>query len=552
MNIFEKLIDELKEENLLEETVIETSERIQTENQATLLLDSFDKKILSKDKNTSEVLKETFNNSDETGFEFKPSTSNENVSVDTDKLKGNVEETVEKIPDSVEFFYRRAKEEVASLQMVEHILSGAERDQMKIVPKTFDDLAVKTALHKFAMAAEENDSTEHSQTEFQLMQETENWYSALSQRDKNISVGHLRRFFENTRPALSSQALLSLARFYRNAPYSESVRSKFDLVITRLLTREIKDDKRELVFSRDEVIKHLEGLYAEWSSISLYSPDKDDSTILIAALKFEDFMSEAKEATKFDSLLKKDFFNRLRAVKESTSENFFAPVIATAAIECNVQIGNRYVDLLRAEEVNPEILIKKYGVLREEAISDITGKTLQLAQLLSNKEESDKNDKEIEEKEDLFFKENSEEQKTKVIKSKKEKGKKSGLFGINRWLLAAALIVIVGNAALFLFSGETVSGVQTSAIVADKVDLENSVLKEHLKSARMSNGIFFGKIAPSWNSLNLQEKEHFLQKIIAVGKEKGYNTAHLLDDENRPIAYASESVVKVNDLSPDQ
>ena len=292
MNIFEKLIDELKEENLLEATVIESNAKNKLPRPVETYVEkaeetrfSADEELLKSGEDAAQDKFETLAETVETGFEFKPASIEESVSHDKSPVSEVVSETIAESPDSADFFFRRAKEEVASLQMVEHILSGVERDQMKIIPKAFDDIAVKTALHKFGQVAENPDSSEHSQAEFQLMQETENWYSVLSQRDKNITVGHLRRFCETTRPALSSQALLALARFYRNAPYSEAVRSKFDLIITRLLSRENEDDRRELIFGRDETVKHLEGLYAEWSSISLYSPDKDDSTILLVSLE---------------------------------------------------------------------------------------------------------------------------------------------------------------------------------------------------------------------------------------------------------------------------
>lgn len=462
------------------------------------------------------------------------------------------EELITKEPDSVEFFYRRAKEEVFSLQMVEHILSGVERDQMKVIPKTFDDLAVKTALHKFGKVIETDNANEHSQAEFQLMQETENWYSALSLRDKNITVGHLRRFCETTRPALSSQALLALARFYRNAPYSESVRSKFDLIITRLLTKDTRNDRREMIFGRDEIIKHLEDLYAEWSSISLYSADKNDAALLLAALKFEDFMTEADEAEKFDDLIKKDFFNRLHTVKESTSESFFAPVVTTAAIECNVRVGNRYVELLKSEEVNPESLIGKQGALREQAISDVTGKTLELSLLLKNKETAI-SEKQNQQKDELAVKNESEPKMTeaskesKTSKKKETKTQKKSLFAVNKWLIIVAAIVLLGNITLYVVSNNAFNGEQNSVIVADKVNLENSILKEHLESARLSNSIFYGRVAPSWKTLSREEKERFLHKVAAAGKDRNFSTAHLLDENNKPVAFTGNDKIQINE-----
>lgn len=422
---------------------------------------------------------------------------------------------------------------------------------MKIIPKTFDDLAVKTALHKFGKVVENENANEHSQAEFQLMQETESWYSALSQRDKNITVGNLRRFCETTRPALSSQALLALARFYRNAPYSESVRSKFDLIITRLLTKDTRNDRREMIFGRNEIIKHLEELYAEWSSISLYSADKDDSTLLLAALKFEDFMTEADEAEDFDDLIRKDFFNRLRAVKETTSENFFAPVVMTAAIECNVRVGNRYVELLKSEDVSPESLMEKNGILREQAISDVTGKTLKLTQLLKNKAAA-KSEKQIQQNDESVANKESEPKTAKASRKKEAKTQKQSRVAVNKWLLIAAAIVILGNIALYFISSDAVGDGQNAIVVADKVNLENSILKEHLISARLSKSVFFGRTAPSWKNLTREDKERFLQKVAAAGKERGFTTAHLLDEENRPVAYANGDKIQINELSPSQ
>ena len=118
--------------------------------------------------------------------------------------------------------------------MVEAILSAVERERMKIVPRSYDDLNAKKALHHFLQLAEDVESEESKEAEFDLLRETEAWCSALAKRDREISVTNIRRYCENCKPMLSSQAMLSLARFYRNLPYSESVRGKFDFIITRL------------------------------------------------------------------------------------------------------------------------------------------------------------------------------------------------------------------------------------------------------------------------------------------------------------------------------
>lgn len=162
-----------------------------------------------------------------------------------------------KIVNQIEFFRKRAVNEVGGLQTVERIFSGVERQQKKTVPKPYDDLTVKKALDDFLQISEDVKSPAHASAEFQLMQETENWYSALSHRDKQISITHLRCYCETAKPPLSSEALLALARFYRNSPYSEAVRSKFDLIVTRLFSNDLPDEKRERAFERDELIEHL-------------------------------------------------------------------------------------------------------------------------------------------------------------------------------------------------------------------------------------------------------------------------------------------------------
>src|SRR6185369_462198 len=171
----------------------------------------------------------------------------------------------------------------------------------------------------------------------------------------------LRRYCETTRPGLSAQALIAMARFYRNSPYSEAVRNKFELSTTRLFSRENEFGERELILDHEEMIHQIKELYADWSSIQLYSANEEDSEIVVSTMKFEDFISEAENINNFDELISGDFFNRLRMFKEGCHENFFAPPVVIAAIECNIKIGNRYLELLQKEKqkFNNETLEEK-------------------------------------------------------------------------------------------------------------------------------------------------------------------------------------------------
>src|SRR5205085_4982989 len=141
-------------------------------------------------------------------------------------------------------------------------------------------------------AADDLGSEAHKDTEFMLRKETEAWGLALIERDKNVAVSSVRQYCERSKPALSSQAMLALARFYRNAPYSESVRSKFDFVITRLFSRPVEFDQRVCLFDREAMLGHIKMLYSEWSSVPLYDVDDDESNILLTGLSFEDLALE--------------------------------------------------------------------------------------------------------------------------------------------------------------------------------------------------------------------------------------------------------------------
>lgn len=545
MNIFEDLIDELKEENLLEETVIKAEKAKGDSNPPSVEISRVE---MTPALQAEEIAASNLTESSKKSGEENSPAAKENLKNDSQfnsKIFETEPKTSTQSSGEAEYYRKRAVEEVAFLQMVEHVFAGIEREQMKIAPKPYDDLEAKKVLHSFLQVSGDVKSPEHAQLEFRLMQETESWYSALSHRDKRISVAHLRRYCEMARPPLSSPALIALGRFYRNSPFSEQVRSKFDLVLTKLFTKDGGGEKRNMVFSRDELIKHLNELYADWSSIPLYSTDNDEdnSEILLAALKFEDFMAETDAAENFDQLVRNDFFNRVRGFKQSTNEQFFAPLVTAAAIESNVRIGNRYVELLNKEREKGESaqLEDKYGFLHDQVISDATSKTLQLAELL--KERSGKSDSNVKQK-DAAKTELQSKDKTIAASSKKHK---SGFFGVSKWLLAATVIAVIASFSLYFWANYQSSAEKLSQNVK-KVNLENSMLKEYIGDARISNETFFGIVLPSWSGLTRERKEDILKKIVAIGGDKGFKNVHLLDKEGKTAASASKENLTVNNL----
>ena len=361
MNIFEDLIDELREENLLETTVIETGKPIG---------------------------KPGIKNGDGTGtVQESKITLPAEPEAETPLETTVIDSPAETGENDLDFYRKRAMDEVAFLQMVEYVFAGVEREQLKIIPKPHDDLEVKKVLHSFVQMTHSPQSAEHAQAQFQLMQETESWHSSLALRDDRLTTAHLRRYCETSRPPLSSPALVALARFYRNSPYSEPVRNKFDLVVTRLFSKESSDSRRETIFTRDELATHLTELYAEWSSVPMYSTDTDDAEILKIVSKFEDFISEADAADNFDDLIKDDFYTRLHSFKRSTNENFYSPRITAVGIESNIRIGNRYFELLEAEKQKGSVagIEDRYGLTHDNSISEAIGKTFSLLELLKQR-----------------------------------------------------------------------------------------------------------------------------------------------------------------------
>src|SRR5947207_12930083 len=113
MNVFEDLVIELKEENLLENTVIEAEKQANPDLEIS--------EIAGEDVQSIEIVETSL---DET---------------DPGEAKGFHIETEEDVPakkknSRTEFFRKRAIDELAGLQMVDHILTGVERAHMKVVP----------------------------------------------------------------------------------------------------------------------------------------------------------------------------------------------------------------------------------------------------------------------------------------------------------------------------------------------------------------------------------------------------------------------------------
>ena len=486
--MFEDLIEELRDENLLEETVIDVSKP-------------------------------------------KPGlTSGVQVSVPgTDDTAGEISDESD---DERDFFRKRAIDEVSSLQMVEHVLAGIEREQMKTAPLAYDNLQAKKALHKFLQVQSDTASTEYAEAEFQLMHETEAWSSALAERDMKISAASLRRFCENSRPALSSQALIALGRFYRNTAFSELSRAKFDLVMTRLFSKDTGDERRRLLFSRADMVGHLKTLYANWASVALYSADDTSNETRPILAGFEERLAEAESADTFEKLIQNTFFDQVREFKESTGEIFFTPEIVSAAIEFNVRIGNKFVDLIQIERErsNADSVEQRYGYQYDQVISEAAGKTLQLVELLKSLPEPEV-DPDAQVKDDAEAPEPARKKERRPFLS-------SDSFKVNKWLLALTIVVTLASGGLYFWSSQASPEV-SSTPMAKSVDLANSGLESYLRSGRASAETFYAITLPAWDELPEDQKREVLRKTIEFAGERKLRRVKLVNVRGDAKAFAA-------------
>jgi hypothetical protein len=504
MNVFEDLIEELRDENLLEDTVTGPSKAAAGVSRR------------GDSPSSDSVDLDDSNN----GGADTPSSD----------PTADVEETER------DFYRKRAMEEISSLQMVEHILSGIEREHMKISPQAYDDLEAKKALHKFLQVEGDSSTTEYAEAEFHLMRETETWSTALSDRDRTISVANLRRFCEHSQPPLSSQALLSLARFYRNSAFEESTRAKFDFVMTRLFSRETEGQKRRLLFGRAEMIGHISTLYANWASVALYSADEASPQARAIVAGFEDRMVEAQGAATFDQLIQNDFFKKIHEFKEAAGEVFFAPEVVAASIDCNTRVGNKFVDLIRLERelTTLESVEQKYGYEHDEALSDAAGKTFQVAEVLNGLPDPDE---ETTESSDVSLKAGSDTKAGRADKRHKP-FITFEIFAVNKWLLLTTILVALVSGSLYYWAARPTTET-SSAESAKDVAFEGSELSEYVRSGRSTSETLYAITLPAWDQLEETKKREVLQKGLEFATRNGQKNVQFLNMRGRSVAFAS-------------
>lgn len=551
MNVFEDLIEELKQENLLESTVIDgnSDDTAHSEPMTEMSAEisdapSFGETTAFAEMEEPDDVRDDAVDNIDLSFSISDDDVNE-PSVSADPVPvATAAQLLPKRPDR-EFFNKRALAEMSGLQMVDHVLTGVEREYLKVIPKPYDDFKAKIALNAFLQVADDASSEAHKTSEFNLIQETEAWCSALAERDKAISVSHLRQFCENARPALSSQAMLAIGKFYRNLPYSESVRSKFDFVITRLFSKPTDDDRRLHLFSRDETVDHIKRLYTEWASIPLYASDENDTDLTLAALSFEELTNEAENASRFDQLIENDFFGRLRAFKESINETFFAPTVISSAINANIKIGNRYVELLAKERelLDNDSIAARYSHIDAGDVSDAAARSLDLVGLMRDRSESDDYDEDDYDESDANSADSviATPAKPSFIKNLLDRG-----FEVDRWVVIFAAVMIVASAGVYVWGNYLAGGEQVSTSKADEIELKDPTLREHTHVVKRSGDNMYVQTLPSWDAIKKETKQEMLGKYLAAAQEMNCEQVILLNRDGKLVAFVSPTRLDVH------
>lgn len=561
MSLFEDLVEELKEENLLEETVIESRSANGRDSSETRefadTIESPSAENGSGPQRNGSVPEHTDTDdgsSDLSEFEFEVLDEASEEEIDPPMHSPAAEPVRQSAPQSPllnrqagesgkDYFRRRATDEVKTLQMVDHIITRVEKEQAKINAAPYDDLRVKQSLHRFLQMDEEANSSEVAEIEFLLLQETENWYSALTLRDKELTVENLRSYCESAVPSLSTQALLALARFYRNAPFSELVRSKFDLIITKIYTADAGEGRREVTLPADSLVHDVQELYKDWSSVPLYATEAEADELAFGAMGFDDFIEEARKAHSFDDLVTKDFFRRLNDFKEKANESFFAPHVVAAAIRCNVEVGNRYLELIENEHGGrrPDELKDRYGFLSDNAITEAIRKVFKAHEEdeIAKAEALKKKKKPA----DVIFNvEKIGSASTAIAKKKVE------WYKANKKLVIATALTVAFGIFYFFFSSYLLPSAETEISRDVQVmNLENSEFSRFVTSARINKNIAYAITNEEWQKLAKPQKEEMMKRFLATGTDNGFSQINFLDSKGRKVGYVSVSRLEVVD-----
>ena len=518
MNVFEDLVVELKEQNLLEETVVERS--IPAVN--------------GNGKHARKAVKAS-----------KPADAK---SHGTDGPEWSLPTAMASLSNGqrhgIETHARNLADRFQALQFTEYVLAAAENGANSSGSVTLDDLQLKKALHTYEQALGNPEGDEFFDAEAALVARLGGWEAMLAERDRNLPVEALRRYAEKANPPLSPQTLFALLRFYRSVPFSRAISSKFDFVLTRLFSKFAEREQRDLLCSRGEIVKHLKERYADWygrgSSDAL---DETDATLLV--LSFDDFISEVNHAGDLNEMRSSNLFERICQLKDNIGEGFFVPEVAAAAVECNIKIANKVIELVWAEmQRSNGVLPARFLKINGETLSEAAARTIELGELHGEVDEAAPEPTAKPASQRMTLSTNGARTKTdRPKKAKAANASRSHLLGVNRWLLLATILVVLFSLSIFVWS-EYYAGDSVSTDGVRVVDLDKPELKKFIKISKISNDMLHAVVLAGYEQLDADGQRAYLQQVLQAGGIKGYSRVSFINEQGKQVGFASRERIE--------
>jgi hypothetical protein len=433
---------------------------------------------------------------------------------------------------------QRAEDDVASMQLIEQVFDGIESETVRSESALANHLNAKKALAAITQFNGSVGDPELTQAESVLANELKEWRAGLESRGARIDAARLRLFCENSRPALSPKALIALGGLYRTAELSDGVRDKFDFVMTRLFSCETDEVRREARFGRGEAVDQIKKLYKKWAAEMPEQPAAEREYVREAVAKFGSFVERIQAAPTFVELFRTDLPASIREFKRSLGERMFEPEIMASVLECNIAIGNRFVEIAACEKkaYGQEAVRSKYGEGFDQVATESAVRTLRLVALLEN------HDLEI-----VEARVTREHVLVPAAKKQKKERRTSGFsfFGINKWLLGATFAVVVLGIGMYSY-GDVFDGSTKGIQVAKDVDLSTSDVGSYFSKGRASESTLYVVASPEWESLSKDAQKATIQKALAQGRKNGMKSVQILNGKGQSIAYASDTRMDIN------
>jgi hypothetical protein len=506
MNVFEDLIVELQEENLLEETV-----------------------ALRPKTNGNSHKNGSANGNGNGNGHYDNLVTFESVSPSTPKYRAPLK------PEAVK---TNLADQMSGLQFVEFVISAAERLQGS-AGRPFDDLQVQKDFHYYSQAGSDTQTNEYFEAESALIDSLRKWEEDLLRRDQAVPADMIRGCAESANPPLSPQALFALVRFYRSVPVSENSYLKFDFVVTRLFSKFIDGERRDMLCSRSDVVKHLNQRYSVWGMNTFKSLPGDDPDVALVCLSFDDFAAEANNASRLSELIVSNFFQRLYEFKLSTGAMMFVPQITAAAIESNLKISRKMFDLLSGEADRGGL--GRLSGVDNMLVSNAIARTFEVASSGDpiQHDESDRSPAKAKAKRSA--------RPPATVKAKASSGSRFGanLFGVNRWLLLATILSVVASVGIYVWSEYSTSEPASTSLVKS-VDLQVPELAQYIKTAKVSGDILYAVVTPKFLELGQDKRRDIVQQVRQLGDTKGYKRVNFYDLQGKTVAYGSADRIDIH------